>query len=719
VLLAWPGFARSAPAGQASRICQGFFRPLDTGIAMKKWILSALAVAVLAGCNSEPETTATTEAPVAQVAAAPVSGITAANFDQTVRAQDDLYRHVNGSWLKTTEIPADKSNYGSFTKLADDAQAQLKDIIEASAAGKNAAGSEEQKVGDFYNSYMNEAKREELGLKPIEPMLAEIDALKDKSALAAWFAQAQRKGVNTPVAFFVNNDEKDTTQYMSYFYQSGLGLPDRDFYFKDDEKSKAIRAAYLKHIESMFTLAGFKDPATSAKKIYGLEEKMAKGQWTRVENRDPQKTYNKVETAKLNTLTSEFDWSAFVNGLGLANQANVVVAQPTYISELGKVMKATSLDDWKLYAKWQVLSGAAPVLAKAFDDENFGFYSKTLRGTQEQQPRWKRAVQTIDGAIGEAVGKIYVSKHFPPEAKAKMEKLVQNLLVGFGQGIDGLEWMGAETKKAAHEKLGKFTYKIGYPDKWRDYSALEIKADDLLGNIVRATEFEYNRNLNKLGKPIDRSEWFMTPQTVNAYYNPTMNEIVFPAAILQPPFFDMKADDAVNYGGIGAVIGHEVGHGFDDQGSQYDGDGNLRNWWTEQDQNEFKARTGKLVAQYNAFEPLPGKKVNGELTLGENIGDLGGLTIAYKAYQLSLAGQPAPMIDNMSGDQRFFMGWAQVWARKYRDEELNQRLVTDPHSPSEYRCNGIVANLPEFYAAFDVKEGDKLFLKPEDRVKIW
>jgi len=686
---------------------------------MNKWMLTALAAAVLAGCNSQPEPTETAQTPTAQVAPAPVSGIAASNFDSSVRVQDDLFRHVNGNWLKTTEIPADKSNYGTFTKLADDAQDQLKDIIEASALAKNAPGSEAQKVGDFYNSYMNEAKREELGLKPIEAMLASIDSLKDKSALATWFAKAQRDGVTTPVNFFVNNDEKDTTQYMSYFYQSGLGLPDRDFYFKDDDKSESIRAAYLKHIETMFTLAGFKDPAASAKKIFVLEEKLAKDQWTRVENRDPQKTYNKVETIKLNTLTADFDWKAFVDGLGLSNQANVVVAQPTYISGFGKVVKASSLDDWKLYAKWQVLSGAAPVLAKAFDDENFNFYSKTLRGTQEQQPRWKRAVQTIDGAIGEAVGKIYVEKHFPAEAKAKMEKLVQNLLVGFGQGIDGLEWMGAETKTAAHAKLGKFTYKIGYPDKWRDYSALEIKADDLLGNIVRATAAEYDRNLNKLGKPIDRNEWFITPQTVNAYYNPTMNEIVFPAAILQPPFFDMKADDAVNYGGIGAVIGHEVGHGFDDQGSQYDGDGNLRNWWTEKDLAEFKTRTSKLVAQYNGFAPLPGKTINGELTLGENIGDLGGMTIAHKAYQLSLNGQPAAVIDGFSGDQRFFMGWAQVWARKYREEELNQRLVTDPHSPSEYRCNGIVRNMPEFYAAFGVKEGDALFLKPNDRVKIW
>jgi putative endopeptidase len=418
-------------------------------------------------------------------------------------------------------------------------------------------------------------------------------------------------------------------------------------------------------------------------------------------------------------LTADFDWQNFVNDLGIRQQKAVVVSQPPYITTFGQTLKNVSLDDWKLYAKWRVLSGAAPYLEQKYDKENFNFYGKVLRGTQEQEPRWKRAVENIDSLMGEAVGKIYVQKYFPPEHKARMEKLVQNLLAAYDRSIQNLNWMSPETKKAAKEKLSKFTYKIGYPDKWRDYSALQIKADDLLGNVARATEFEYNRDLNKLGKPIDRTEWGMTPQTVNAYYNPLMNEIVFPAAILQPPFFNTLADDAVTYGGIGAVIGHEIGHGFDDRGSQYDGSGNLRNWWTDADRKEFEARTAKLVAQYESFSPVEGEHVNGKLTLGENIGDLGGLSIAYQAYKISLNGKEPPVIDGLTGDERFFMGWAQVWARLYRDEDLRQRLVTDSHSPNEYRCNGVVRNVPEFYTAFQVKEGDKLYLKPEDRVKIW
>jgi putative endopeptidase len=397
----------------------------------------------------------------------------------------------------------------------------------------------------------------------------------------------------------------------------------------------------------------------------------------------------------------------------------VVVSQPTYVTSFGEILKNTPLEDWKLYAKWQVLSGAAPYLSKKFDDENFNFFSKTLKGIQEQEPRWKRAVQNIDGLMGEAVGKIYVQKYFPAEDKTRMEKLVRNLLAAYDQSIQTLDWMSPETKKAAKEKLAKFTYKIGYPDKWRDYSALQINAEDLVGNVIHAVEFEYNRDLNKLGKPIDRTEWGMTPQTINAYYNPVMNEIVFPAAILQQPFFNKTADDAVNYGAIGAVIGHEIGHGFDDKGSQYDGDGNLRNWWTDQDRKEFDARTGKLVAQYDAFSPVAGEHVNGKLTLGENIGDLGGLSISYKAYKISLNGKEGSSLDGYTADQRFFMGWAQIWARLYREEDLRQRLVTDPHSPNEYRCNGVIRNVPEFYKSFDVKEGDKLYLKPEERVKIW
>ncbi|MCI0415931.1 hypothetical protein L0222_24410 [bacterium] len=647
------------------------------------------------------------------------SGLETKNMDESIRPQDDLYRFVNNDWLKTAKIPADKSHYGPSTKLFDQSLERLKLIVEEAAGSKAAPGTETQKVGDFFKSYMNTEKLETLGINPVEKYLHEVDAIADKEALARWFARSQHLGIGGPIRFFVEQDEKNATQYIGYFFQSGLGLPDRDYYFKDDEKSKEIRSAYLKHVEMMFAFAGFADPAGSAKKIYALEEQLAKGQWTRVENRDPQKTYNKVESDKLDALTAEFDWKGFVEGLGIQHQKAVVVSQPTYITAFGQTLKGGSIDDWKLYAKWRVLSEAASYLSKKFDDEDFNFYGKTLRGIQEQEPRWKRAVKNIDDLIGEAVGKIYVQKYFPPENKARMEKIVQNLLEAYDQSIQSLDWMSPETKKAAKAKLSKFTYKIGYPDKWRDYSSLTIKADDLVSNVISAVEFEYNRSLNKLGKPIDRTEWGMTPQTVNAYYNPVMNEIVFPAAILQPPFFNTAADDAVNYGGIGAVIGHEIGHGFDDQGSQYDGDGNLRNWWTDQDRKEFEARTRKLVAQYDSFYPLKGEHVNGKLTLGENIGDLGGLSIAYKAYKLSLNGKEAAVIDGFTADQRFFMGWAQVWARLYREEELRQRLAIDPHSPNEYRCNGVVRNIPEFYTTFNVKEGDKLYLKPEDRVKIW
>ena len=647
------------------------------------------------------------------------SGIESKNIDSSVRPQDDLYRYVNNNWLKSVTIPADKSNYGTFTILGDQSLDRLKLIVEEASAGTVKPGSETQKVGDFYKSYVNTEKLETLGIQPIQKYLDQVEAIQSIQDLASWFARGQHVGIGGPILFFVSQDDKNATQYIGNFYQSGLGMPDREYYFKDDEKSKAVRAAYLKHIETMFGLAGFSDPAGSAKKIYAIEEQLAKGHWSRVENRDPVKTYNKVELEKLTTLTSDFDWNTFAAGLGIEKEKAVIVAQPTYYSSFGATLKTTPVQDWKLYAKWRVLTAAAPYLSKAFDDENFNFYNKTIQGTQEQEPRWKEAVKNIDNLIGEAVGKIYVQKYFSAEDKNRMEHLVQNLLKAYDQSIQSLEWMSPETKKAAKEKLSSFSYKIGYPAKWRDYSAMEIQADDLVGNIARAVEFQYNYDLNKLGKPVDRTEWGLTPQTVNAYYRPTMNEIVFPAAILQPPFFNRTADDAVNYGGIGAVIGHEIGHGFDDSGSQYDGNGNLRNWWSEEDRKAFESRTAKLVAQYEQFQPIPGEKVNGKLTLGENIGDLGGLSIAYKAYKLSLNGKEAPVIDGLTGDQRFFMGWAQVWARLYREEELRRRLVIDPHSPSEYRCNGVVRNIPEFYTAFGVKEGDKLYLKPEERVKIW
>ncbi len=686
-----------------------------TAFNLKPLFAPALAAAALSGLLACSGDTAPTTDDSAKKQALN-AGIERANGDSSVRAQDDFYRHVNGQWLANTEIPADKSNYGSFGILADAAEAQLRAIIEEAAAAPSEPGTEAQKVGDFFKSYMDTAKLEQLGMSPIAPIFNEIDAIADKDALMTWFGQASRSGMRTPVAAFINQDKRDATRYAVYTYQSGLGLPDRDYYLKDDEKSQSLREAYKAHIATMLELAKLD---ASVEAIFAIEAALAKGQWARVDNRDPVKTYNKMPMAELSKLSAAVNWANWTKALGIDSEADIIVYQPSYMTAFGDALAAQSLADWKAYAKWKVLSGAAPLLSKDFDEANFNFYSKTLRGVEAQQERWKRAVQFTDNVIGEAVGKIYVEKHFPKEAKARMEKLVQNLLVAFGHGIDGLEWMTPDTKVAAREKLSKFTYKIGYPDKWRDYSSLEIKADDLIGNAKRAAVYEYERELAKLGQPIDKTEWGMTPQTVNAYYNPVANEIVFPAAILQPPFFNMAADDAVNYGGIGAVIGHEIGHGFDDSGSQYDGDGNLRNWWTDTDREEFERRTAVLVEQFNAFEPLPGQFINGKFTLGENIGDLGGMTIAHKAYQLSLNGKPAPIIDGLTGDQRFFMGWGQVWARKYRDEELSQRLITDPHSPSEFRVNGIVRNMPEFYNAFDVKPEDGLYLAPEQRVKIW
>jgi len=692
---------------------------------MNRFALSALALAALAACGKKEAPPAADAAAAPVVAAAPApkvltSGIDASRFDPAARPQDDLFRAVNGKWLDTFEIPADKSNYGSFTKLDDDAEAQLKLLIEEMAAKKEVvAGSEEQKIRDFYNAFMDEAKLEELGIKPMEATFAKIDALTDKAALSALMAELVREGYETPLVPYVHQDNRKATEYIGDLYQSGLGLPDRDYYLLNDAKFKSIREAYVAHVEKMLTLAGIKDAGKAAKDIVALETRLAKAQWDKVENRDPVKVYNKLDVAGLKKLTSEIDWGVYLKGLGFDTLPAIIVSQPSYITGLGKEIKATSLDTWKIYLKWQALSSAAPYLNKAIVDENFAFNGKTLNGIQEIRPRWKRGVEAAEGALGEALGKLYVGKYFPPENKARMEALVANLLKAYEGSINSLTWMSDESKKKALEKLGKFTVKIGYPNQWRDYSALEVKAGDLAGNLARATAFDYQRNLNKLGKPIDRNEWGMTPQTVNAYYNPEMNEIVFPAAILQPPFFNVDADDAVNYGGIGAVIGHEISHGFDDQGSQFDGDGNLSMWWTKEDRAKFDALGAKLAAQYDTYEPVKGYHVNGKFTLGENIGDLGGLTVAHKAYVLSLGGKEAPVLDGLTGDQRFFYGWSQVWARKYREENLLTRLKTDPHSPSEQRANGTPVNIPAFYSAFGVKEGDKMFKPEADRITIW
>lgn len=648
------------------------------------------------------------------------SGIDLENIDNSVKPVDDFYRYVNGKWLDTKEIPADKSNYGSFTKLYDDAQKNLRDIIERASANKNAPiGSDEQKLRDFYNSFMDEAAVNEMGVEPVKGLISKINSVETHNDLAALFAELYVAGVNSPLGWYVNNDAKKSDQYAVYVVQSGLGLPDRDYYFKDDEKTAANRDAYVSYMADMLKMAGVEDSSDAAKRIMDLETKIAEKHWTRVESRDANKRYNKYSMDEFKQYLGNFPWETYASVIGLDKVDSVIASQNTYLQAFGEMFDKVDVATWQDYLTLRVMSEYANKMSTEVAERNFDFYGKTLRGIEEQSPRWKRAVNGVDQVLGELLGRLYVKEHFKPEAKERMEKLVENLIKAFEVGINELEWMSADTKKKALDKLANFTPKIGYPDKWKDYSSLEIKAGDLVGNYMRYNEWVLKSQLDKLGKPIDRTEWFMTPQTINAYYNPVMNEIVFPAAILQPPFFDLEAEDAVNYGGIGAVIGHEIGHGFDDQGAKYDGDGNLKNWWTESDKEQFQARGEMFSEQYSKFEVFPGEFVNGDLTLGENIGDLGGLTIAYKAYLMSLEGKEAPVMDGFTGEQRVFMGWGQIWRRLYRDEALRDRLVTDPHSPSQYRVNGIVQNMPEFYEAFGVKKGDGHYLSKENRVKIW
>jgi predicted metalloendopeptidase len=650
------------------------------------------------------------------------SGIDTEYIDPTVRAQDDFFTHLNGKWLKTVEIPADKSSWGSFQKLYDDVQPKLLAIIENSAKDPNKkAGSDTQKIGDFYASFMDEAKLEQLGMTPLAAEMANIAALKDKAQLPALMAHASKRGITAPVDFYIHQDAKDSTKYVADLYQGGLGMPDRDYYLNDaDAKLVDTRGKYVAHIEKMLTLAGDTQAAAKAKAIMELETAIARAQWTKVENRDPVKTYNKVEMAKLDAMAPGFDWKNYLTSLGIAGKTSyVIVSQPSYQKQMAEIVNRFPLETWQAYYQFHTIRAYAGYMSKAIADANFEFAGTVLTGAKEQRPRWKRGVSAVEGALGEMLGKVYVEKNFPAEHKARMEVLVKNLLVAFKQSINTLDWMSPATKKQAQAKLAKFTPKIGYPNKWKDYSGLTVAADDLVGNVMRSRELEQNREISKLGRPIDRDEWGMTPQTVNAYYNPELNEIVFPAAILQPPFFDANADDAVNYGAIGAVIGHEISHGFDDQGAQYDGDGNLRDWWTKADQKAFKGLADRVVAQYSAYSPLPNYKVNGELTLGENIADISGVAVAYKAYKLSLKGKKAPVIDNLTGDQRFYMGFGQVWRGKYREQEQINRIKTDPHAPGMYRANGTVVNQNGFYQAFGVKPGDKMYVAPKDRIVIW
>jgi putative endopeptidase len=686
------------------------------------WLPVALA---LGACALQPSTSTPLD-----------SGVIKGNFDPQVNPGDDFYRYVNGRWLATTSIPADRSNYGTFTILQDQAEAQLREIVES--ADPDAAGNA-GKIAALYASFMDQQRLQALGTEPLEDMLARIDRLGapgTDNTLPLLLADLMRIGVTVPLAASVYQDARDATRYSVYISQSGLGLPDREYYLSDDKQFSDLRQDYRLHVGNMLRLAGSTTSEREAEAVLALETQLAQTHWTRVESRDREKTYNPVPVAELPATAPGFDWGAWLSALGNPPD-RVILRQRSAIEDFARASVEVPAETWRAYLRFHLLTAYAAFLPSAFEDENFAFFGTRLRGIESPRERWKRGVGVVEANMGEALGELYVERHFPPQARERMNRLVENLKRAYAQSIRSLDWMGEETRREALVKLSLFTTKIGHPEQWRDYSALEIDESDLIGNVRRGRQFAFDTMYAKLGQPVDRDEWFMTPQTVNAYYNPGMNEIVFPAAILQPPFFNVDADDAINYGAIGAVIGHEIGHGFDDQGSRYDGLGNLRNWWTEADRERFEARTAALIGQYNAYCPLEGHCVNGALSIGENIGDLGGLSIAYKAYQLALEDRSAQRegftgeigdgaaairpetLDGYSGDQRFFIGWAQVWARLYREQELINRLKTGPHAPDEFRTNGVVRNIDAWYEAFDVQPDAELYLPPEQRVRIW
>ncbi|MEC8556860.1 MAG: M13 family metallopeptidase [Planctomycetota bacterium] len=648
-----------------------------------------------------------------------VSGVELEYVSKELAPQDDFYSYVNEGWLKNTEIPSDQSNWGSFSVIDDEVKSNIRAIIETAAASDAEKGSNAQKVGDFFKSLTNVELRNKLGTKPVEPMLTDIAAVKDSKSMAKMAAKMARTGIFGLFAGYIQPDLRKSTQYAVYFTHTGITLPDRDYYLEDTAVYKKARKDLQEYIIDMMKAFGQEDPEGAAERIVTLETELAKIFWEREKLRNPVATYNASSEESFVATMRNFSMDVFLEETGLAGQEKYIVRQPDYFAKLNELLESTPISTWKEYYTFRVVDAFSVDLTEELEKRHFAFHQTALTGVEEQKPLWRRGVEGCNAVLGEVLGELYVKKHFPPEAKRRMNELVENLKRAFAKRIVDLEWMTPATKKAAHEKLSKFTTKIGYPDEWKDYSKLVIKADDLVGNYIRANQVEFDRQIEKLGGPIDRNEWFMTPQTINAYYNPTMNEIVFPAAILQPPFFNLEADDAVNYGAIGGVIGHELSHGFDDSGSQFDGDGNLRNWWGENDRQEFEKRADQLVAQYDAFEPFPGLHVKGRFTLGENIGDLGGMAVAYEAYQLSLNGKEALKMDGLSGNQRFFHGWAQVWRRLYRDAELRRRLDVDPHSPSKYRCNGILSNMDAFYDTFEIKPGSGMYIAPEDRVRIW
>ena len=679
--------------------------------------------------GNPPPPGAATHASAGDSAAAPASDlkkakpIDAANFDESVKPQDDFFLYSNGGWIKRTEIPPEFSRWGSFNQLIEQNNDALHTIAEK--ASKTQAdpktAPEMQKVGDYYGSGMDEKTIESARTKPLDEEFKRIDAMKNRADLLKTIAHLHTIGVPVFFNFGSGQDDKDSTREIAQAVQGGLGMPDRDYYTKTDEASKKLRDQYVDHVTKMLTLLG--DPRTkageAAKKILAFETSLAQASRTRVELRDPQKNYNKMQSKELQTLTPDWPWADYFKEIGLTGATDINVHQPDFFKAANGAFAKTSMDDWKTYLRWHLINATATELSNDFVNENFNFNETVMRGTKQIKPRWKRVVISTDGAVGEALGKLYVAENFPPEAKARALEMINNLKSALADRIKTLEWMDEPTKQEALKKLAAFQVKIGYPDKWRDYSTLQIDRGPFVLNAIRAENFEVKRDLNKIGKPVDRSEWGMTPPTVNAYYNPNMNEIVFPAGILQPPFFFASADDAINYGGIGAVIGHEMTHGFDDEGRQYDAVGNLRDWWSADSKAKFEERSKAIVKQFSEYEPLPGLHINGDLTQGENIADLGGLKIAYAAFKKATAGKPQDKIDGLTPDQRFFLAFAQIWRAKQRDEDLKLRLNTDPHSPAHYRVIGPLSNLPEFQNAFSLPEGSPMVRAADKRVNIW
>nr|WP_314447046.1 M13 family metallopeptidase [uncultured Sphingomonas sp.] len=699
---------------------------------MKQLLACLAATTVLAGCATNTgapvDVAAATPAaaePAPVVAAAPkpqlgTFGIDTAGLNREVAPGQDWVEFANGTYLRNLEIPADRSSFGAFNTLDDLSRTRTRGIIEEAAASSAAAGSNAQKVGDYYKSFMDEAAIEQRGAAPLAEDLQPFLAARTKADFARALGDSMDGFGPGLFPFYINQDAKQPDRYVPILAQGGLGMPDRDYYLSSDAKLKAARDKYVPHIAKMLVMSGIPEAraTTAAQNILAFETKLAQVHWTRVESRDDDKTYNKWTRADFARRAPGFDWGAYMSAAGLGQQNEFIVSQPSAFTGMAKVVAATPLQTLKDWAVLHTARDAAGVLPKAFTEERFDFSSRTLQGTPEMEPRWKRGVNAVNGAIGEAVGELYVARYFPPATKAKMDELVRNIIASMDTRLANLPWMVPETRTKARAKLASFRSKIGYPDKWQDYSGLTIQAGDAYGNAERANAFEYKRQLDKLGKPVDRDEWFMTPMTVNAYANPTMNEIVFPAAILQPPFFDPNADDAVNYGAIGAVIGHEISHHFDDQGRKYDPNGRLTDWWTAEDVKRFEVYATQLADQYSQYEPLPGAKINGRLALGENIADLAGMLVAYDAYKLSLGGKEAPVLEGFTGDQRFFLSHAQIWRQKYRENAMRQQLVTGPHSPGTFRPY-VSRNLDPWYQAFGVQPGQPMYLAPEQRVRVW